>query len=178
MEAVKFLLIFVLASALLPVRANARALPHIKEINVKVITSISGQMYELKIQVDGTVDYKGDIRAHGKTEEGHKTYRMSPDAFGKIANKINDIDFFRLQDKYFELDIGGEKMMMTDQGSTIVTVLTDSESKTVEDELGAPKRLHELEELIFKVANVSQWLGSEPSFDDVPSMITSRCTSE
>src|SRR5439155_5890206 len=121
--------------------------------------------YELLIRNDGTADYNGEVNVK---EEGHRTSRISASAFRKIAKKIEDIGFFRLEDKYFELEIGGEKMMLTDQPTVAITVTAAGKSKTVEDSLGAPKRLYELEQLIFKATNLSAWLGSWPNFDDVP----------
>ena len=76
--------------------------------------------------------------------------------------KIEQIGFFRLEHRYdrFQLDqppksrgneASVEGTIVTDQPTQIITVVARNGAKTVEDCMGPPKGLYELEELIIDV---------------------------
>ena len=94
---------------------------------------------------DGRVQYEGKEFVK---EKGAHRGTISAQEFGKLADKIEKIGFFKLQAAY--------RATVTDLPTTIVTVTRGSDSKRVEDYFGAPERLHELEKLIEQSAR--PWL--------------------
>jgi hypothetical protein len=97
---------------------------------------------------------------------------ISAEDFSRIIRKIDEIGFFALKDRYRSVEVGGEEMFMTDQPTLTISVIANGQTKSVEDYLGAPKRLKELEELIYKVTGLSSWLGSAPDLSDIPTTIS------
>jgi hypothetical protein len=109
-------------------------------------------VYSVTIFRDGRVRYEG--REFVKAE-GVRTRVVPTGEFKRIAAKVDEIGFSKLKSAY--------RASITDLPTTIVTVTRGSKSKRVEDYFGAPKRLHDLEQLIEHVANISRWveLGEE-----------------
>jgi hypothetical protein len=116
--------------------------------------------------------------------EGKRVSRISPSEFKRLTEKIEHIQFFQLEDRYarYPLDrpatISGseataESTFVTDQPTEIVTVVTNKGMKAVEDYMGAPKGLHELEQLILDLTRASRWSGDiydrdVPYYDKFP----------
>ena len=194
MEAVKRILVFAVAGATLAVAGAAQTGSEIKEIGFKALNAISGPGFELLIRNDGTVEYNGE--SSGLKQQGQRTSRISKEDFQKLVRKVQQIHFFNLENHYDDYpldqreDISGkspkpsgsaaateataEKTIITDLPSQIVTIVSSNRTKSVEDRMGAPKGLVELEELIIALTHASQWTGfvndlpEIPYYDDFP----------
>lgn len=96
-----------------------------------------------------------------------------------MVTKIQKIDFFGMEDRYanYLLDepatsdgVSAEvtRTVFTDQQPKLITVVTGNGRKTVEDYMGPPKGLYELEELILEITNASRWSGDREDWHDIP----------
>ena len=123
--------------------------------------------FTLRITSNGTVEYRGSDFLKTKAR---RTSRMSEADFNKLVRKINQIGFFRLENRYdrYPLDDSQSTTIITEQQPEIVSVVTPHGTKTVEDYMGAPRGLLELEQLVLEVTRVSRWTGASDTFGDVP----------
>ncbi len=185
MEPVRFAVVL-LISALVPLARGAEDTVEVKRINYQLSTNISGVSFEITIRSDGTVKYNGEDLVK---ELGHRTSNISRNDFQKLVHKIHQIKFFALEDRYdsYQLErpaksghkntqdpqaaaseATAEGITVTDLPSQIVTVVTTNGTKSVDDRLGAPRKLFELERLILDVIHASQWTGFADDARDVP----------
>lgn len=93
--------------------------------------------YAIWIYNTGRVEYEGRTFAE---KEGKYTKTLSDAAMEEITNKIKDIDFFNLEDKYDKL--------VTDIPSCIISVHLDGKKKKILDRYDGPQGLRNLEKLI------------------------------
>ena len=188
MGAVKSILVFAIAAATLAETGAAQPASEIKEIRFKALNAISGPGFDLLIRSDGTVEYNGE--SDELKQQGQRTSQISQEDFQKLAKKVQQIHFFNLKDQYDDYPIDNredtreksrkpsvsaaaseataERTIITDLPSQIVTVVTNRDTKSVEDRMGAPKGLVELEELIADVTHASQWTGFVNDLPEVP----------
>ncbi|MEY2480260.1 MAG: hypothetical protein QOI04_1187 [Verrucomicrobiota bacterium] len=106
-------------------------------------------IYSVTIFSDGQLRYKGEAFVKAR---GTRTKRIRVANFETLAVKVDQIRFFDLQPAY------PARKTVTDLPSTFITVTRGNVTKRVEDYMDAPKQLHELEQLIHRVANVSSWV--------------------
>lgn len=144
---------------------NAAAIDvQVNEIRLQSITGYGHNRFMLKIHSDGKVQYFGKDFVDVK---GRRTSRISRADFDKLVTKIQTMGFLQLEDHYDRYPLDGNTVF-TDLPSQIVTVVTLNGTKRVEDRMGAPKSLRELEELIVDVTNAARWIGSEEDVHDIP----------
>jgi len=168
--------VFVVCVVLSLARSAAASDLQVSEIWLQSITGYGHHRFTLKVQSDGKVNYLGQDFVDVK---GKRTSRISGADFNKLVAKIQTMGFLQLDDHYnrYPLDKRAksnrgvaeiESTIVTDQPSQIVTVVALNGTKTVEDRMGAPKGLRELEELIVDVTNATRWIGSEEDVRDIP----------
>jgi len=108
--------------------------------------------YSVTIDGDGNVAFEGQNFVAAK---GRRTGRIAPEQVKALYDAFEKADFFSLLDNYAS--------HITDMPSTIVTLAYDGHSKTVTDyaglRIGMPQAVADLEALIDKTANTSQWIG-------------------
>lgn len=123
--------------------------------------------YRVTIKKDGTVEYDG---REFVAQKGLKTSEISHDDFVKLEKAIRAMNFFELDNQYTTQVVGGAVVAITDLPTEIVTVKSGDRVKRIEDYLGAPKQLKELEDMIDRVANSSAWTGyrPDPDFEEMP----------
>jgi hypothetical protein len=157
----------VLAAMVIPyaVEGGQKIQTSISEIKMSALTGYSKAQYELTIRNDGTVEYQGENYVK---EKGRRRSRISAEDFKRIIRKIDEVDFLALKDRYRSVELGGEQIFKTDQPTLTISVIKNGRTKSVEDYLGAPKRLKELEELIYATTGLSAWIGSEADLRDIP----------
>jgi hypothetical protein len=161
--------------------ANAASL-EIKEIRLHGIGGYSQNRFTVTIRNDGAVQYTG---VSFVAVEGKRRSRISSEDFRRLVNKIEQIHFFGLEERYntYPLDkpaevrstgeATAERTFVTDQRTEIVTVVTSTRTKSVEDYMGAPKGLFELEQLILDLTHARRWTGDiydrdVPYYDKFP----------
>jgi Domain of unknown function (DUF6438) len=110
-------------------------------------------VYSAQIYNDGTVVYVGEENVKVKGEQRHK---ISPDRVNELIKAFERIKYFSLKDKY-EFDENG--MSVTDQPTITTSISMNGKQKTVVDYYCAPKELHELENLIDKLAGLYEYIG-------------------
>jgi hypothetical protein len=148
----------------------------VSEIWLQSTTGYGHHRFTLKIHNDAEVKYLGQNFVDVK---GRRTSRISRADFNKLVTKIQTIGFLQLENHYdrYPLDKPAktnrgiaevESTIVTDQPSQIVTVVALNGTKRVEDRMGAPKGLRELEELIVDVTNAARWIGPEEDVHDIP----------
>jgi hypothetical protein len=108
----------------------------------------------LTVYSDGKVEYEGKDYVK---EKGARTSRISEKNFLRLMKKVDQIEFFKLNDRY--------EGRVTDLPTRITTVTKGDVSKTVRNYYGGPKALHDLEQLIDEVSNSAQWTGVHPDTD-------------
>ena len=128
----------------------AASMPQISAIKIER-TACMGTcpIYSVAIFSDGRLQYKGEMFVKAK---GIRTKKIPVAQFQKLAAKVDEINFSRLDAAY------PTQKTIADAPSTFITVTRGTVSKRVEDYMDAPKRLRELEKLIDQVANVSNWV--------------------
>jgi hypothetical protein len=109
--------------------------------------------YGVTIDGDGTVTWDGQNYVAVK---GQRTGKITPEQVKALYAAFRKADFFWLLDNY--------SSHITDMPSFTVTLAYDGHSKTVTDyagfRIGMPKAVSDLEALIDRTANTSQWIGS------------------
>jgi hypothetical protein len=109
-------------------------------------------VYSVRIDATGQVSYEGkeNVRIQGR-----QTDRIQPAQVASILATVDRIGFFELRDRY--------SMSVTDLPTTFVTVTRQGRTKRVEDYLGAPAGLLELERQIDEATRTRRW-----TFYDAP----------
>jgi hypothetical protein len=141
---------------------------HVSEISLeRTICFGTCPSYRVTIKRDGAVEYDGKEFV---AQKGLKTSKISDGNFLKLESKIRATHFFDLEDEYIMEHVGNASVAITDLPTTIVTVKAGGRIKKIEDYLGAPKKLKELEDLIETVANTAAWTGhrADPELSDLP----------
>ena len=135
MEAVKIIVFLLIPTAICPAVGAAQEPSDVREIRFKQLTDISAPSYDIVIGKDGTVQYDGKNQVK---QEGRRTSRISKQDFQRLIEKIQQIRFFTLKDKYDDYPLdqpekanGNEATaggtIVTDLPSQIVTVVTSRE---------------------------------------------------
>ena len=111
-------------------------------------------VYYLEIDGDGKVIYRGYKNVD---VTGDRISLIPVDKIRALVNQFNSLGYFNLKDRYDEANI-------TDQASVQTSIRIDGIFKSVHHYLGtvnSPElvKLRQLENVIDKVANSSQWVG-------------------
>jgi hypothetical protein len=113
-------------------------------------------VYSVSIDAKGAVTYEGKkfVRAVGR-----QTDRIPVSQVARLAEAVNRIGFFDLNDSYRTIrNPDGSETMVTDLPTTIVTVIYEGRSKQVVDYFGAPESLKQLEKQIDETAGTKRWV--------------------
>jgi hypothetical protein len=113
-------------------------------------------VYKLTIHQSGQVEYEGKNHVRQK---GSGTGRISAEDFVKLVKKIEEINFFSLNDRYDGKNPDGSGVTVTDLPTTKTSVTRGNRTKTVENYFRGPKGLKELEDLIDDVTKSAEWVG-------------------
>jgi hypothetical protein len=112
-------------------------------------------VYSVTIDATGNVTYEGVkfVRV-----EGRQNARISPSRVAALLETAERIGFFGLQDQYRTVrNPDGTVTIVSDLPTTFVTITRGGRSKRVENYLGAPAALKELEQQIDDAAGTRQW---------------------
>jgi hypothetical protein len=121
-------------------------------------TSCFGEcpVYTVSIDAKGNVTYDG---ANFVRVEGRQTDRIPVSRVLAILDIADRIGFFDLRDRYRTIrNPDGTETMVTDMPTAFVTITRAGRSKRVEDYLGAPRGLKELEQQIDETARTKRWI--------------------
>ena len=113
-------------------------------------------VYSVSIDANGNVTYVGTkfVRI-----EGRQTDRIPLSRVAELLATAERIRFFELRDRYRTIrNPDGSETMVTDLPTAFLTITREGRSKTVEDYLGAPDGLKELERQIDEVARTARWI--------------------
>ena len=113
------------------------------------------QVYSVTIDATGNVTYEGVkfVRV-----EGRQNARISPSRVAALLETAERIGFFGLQDQYRTIrNPDGTVTIVSDLPTTFVTITRGGRSKRVENYLGAPAALKELEQQIDEAAGSTRW---------------------
>ena len=113
-------------------------------------------VYKLTVHRSGKIEFEG--RDHIR-EKGMRTGRISAEDFARLVKKIEEIDFFRLQDRYDGKNPDGSGITVTDLPTRKITVTKGDRTKRVENYFRGPAGLKELEDLIDELAKAQVWIG-------------------
>ncbi|HET9191240.1 MAG TPA: ankyrin repeat domain-containing protein [Vicinamibacterales bacterium] len=109
-----------------------------------------------------TIDARGNVAYEGKASvrvTGKATDRVPVARVRDLLDTIERIGFFKLSEQYREIrNPDGTLTIVTDLPTTFVTVTMAGRTKRVEDYVGAPPDLRELEREVDAVANTRRWL--------------------
>jgi hypothetical protein len=109
-----------------------------------------------------TIDAKGNVTYVGKKfvrVAGRQTDRIPVARVAALAATVDRIRFFELDERYrFVRTPDGGHISVTDLPTTFVDVTSAGRSKHVEDYLGAPESLKQLEKQIDETARTKRWI--------------------
>ena len=117
-------------------------------------------VYSVSIDALGNVTYEGTkfVRV-----EGRQADRIQVPRVAALLATAERIGFFDLRDRYRTIrNPDGTETMMTDLPTAYVTITRGGRSKRVEDYLGAPQALKQLEQLIDDTARTNRWIRLDP----------------
>jgi hypothetical protein len=109
-------------------------------------------IYSAEIYSDGTVIYKGKDFVK---IEGEKRYKIPQVRIKMLIEEFQKANYFSLKDKY-ETDENG--MIITDQPTTITSIVLNGKQKKVVNYYGAPKELEKLENKIDDLADLLDYV--------------------
>jgi hypothetical protein len=113
-------------------------------------------IYYLEIHGDGQVIYRGYEYVN---VTGEQTSTIPVDSVKELVREFNNSGYFNLNDRYDQVD-------RTDQATVVTSINIDGTSKSVYDYQGTHLlqellKLRQLENMIDKVTNSSQWVGAQ-----------------
>jgi Domain of unknown function (DUF6438)/Ankyrin repeat len=147
------------ASFLLALSSGTFAQDHSGEIllTLERIRGYGSQpMYKVKIHGDGSVIYEGEnfVRVAGRQER-----KIDPAEVQGLVRAFLDIDYLDLQDGYLTIkNEDGSETSYSDLPTTKTSLSLGEKSKSVEDYVGAPEKLGDLERKIDQVAGTKRWV--------------------
>ncbi len=114
-----------------------------------------------------TIDAKGNVTYDGKKSvrvEGPQSDRVPLSHVAALGATVERIGFFQLDERYrFIRTPDGGQISITDRPTTFVWVTNAGRSKSVEDYLGAPEGLKQLEKQIDETARTKRWITLDES---------------
>lgn len=109
-----------------------------------------------------TIDARGNVTYEGKAAvrvTGKATDRVPVARVRELLETIERIGFFTLGEQYRTIvNPDGTQTVVTDLPTTFVTVTSEGRTKRVEDYVGAPPELRQLEREIDAAANTRRWI--------------------
>ncbi len=121
-------------------------------------TSCFGEcpVYSVSIDAKGNVTYDGTEFVRVK---GRQTDRIPVPRVAELLATADRIGFFDLRDQYRTIrNPDGTETMVTDLPTTFVTITRGGRSKRIEDYVGAPAELKQLEQQIDEAARTVRWV--------------------
>jgi len=120
-------------------------------------------VYTVTIHADGLVEFHGEMFVESV---GDYTARIDPQAFRRLRDMSERIDFFSLDTEYrFGTGPDGTRIVVSDLPTRITTLHRGRESKSVVNYFGGPAELEEFEKLIDEMGDTARWVGSpRPGF--------------
>jgi hypothetical protein len=112
--------------------------------------------YKLTVHGDGSVEYEGKkfVRI-----VGHRQGTIDKAAVAALLKSFAEADYFGLRDNYDTIhNPDGTETVVTDLPTTYTALTLNGQSKKIEDYVGAPKQLEELEGKIDEVAGSKRWV--------------------
>jgi hypothetical protein len=121
-------------------------------------TSCFGEcpVYSVSIDARGNVSYDGTkfVRV-----EGRRADRIQLSRVAVLLETAERIGFFELRDQYrYIRNPDGTETIVTDLPTAFVTVTRAGRTKRIEDYIGAPRGLKELEQQIDETARTQRWI--------------------
>ena len=135
---------------------NVRAEPPITKIVLERTTCFGVcPVYTLTVQSSGRVEFVGTKHVW---ETGPHRGKISRADFARLVKKIEEINFFALNNRYDGKKPNGSGATVTDLPTRKTSVTRGDQTKTVENYFRGPPGLKELEDLIDEVTKSSIWI--------------------
>lgn len=113
-------------------------------------------VYSVSIDAKGSVTYEGKkfVRVGGRQTDQIPVSRVA-----ELVATVDRIRFFELDDQYrFIRNADGTTTAVTDLPTTLVTVTRGGQTKQIEDYIGAPESLQQLEKEVDEAARTKRWI--------------------
>ena len=113
-------------------------------------------IYTVTIDAHGVVTYDGErfVRVIG-----HQTAQIAPSVVATLLASADRIRFFDMRDAYRDIEnADGSRTSVTDLPTQIVTITVSGRTKRVEDYVGGPEVLTQLEREIDEAARTTRWI--------------------
>ena len=154
-------LLVTIGLATIPARTAAQDVPDDFVVKLER-TSCFGEcpVYSVSIDARGNVTYEGTkfVRVEGRQIDRIQAFHVAE--LLAIAERIG---FFDLRDQYRTIrNPDGTETSVTDLPTAFVTITRGGQSKRVEDYIGAPQALKQLEQLIDDTARTKRWIRLDP----------------
>jgi hypothetical protein len=117
-------------------------------------------VYSVRITSDGAVDYEGKqfVRITGLA---HAT--IPTEDVARLVDEFEKSGYFSLQDNYkFVVRADGSRAYVTDLPTTTTSIQIGTRRKKIENYVGAPEALRDLERRIDAVAGTMRWISVTP----------------
>lgn len=113
-------------------------------------------IYSVTIDARGTVIYNGVLNVR---VIGERTGRVDLSVVSMLLATADRIHFFEMRDRYYAIENpDGTIITVTDLPTTFVTITANGRTKRVEDYVGAPDALADLELAIDNAAGSRRWI--------------------
>jgi hypothetical protein len=117
---------------------------------------ITCPVYSVAIDAHGTVTYEGE---RGVRIVGRQTARIAPESVATLLAMAEGVHFFDLRNMYRGIALpDGNVVSGSNHSTTIVTITANGRTRRVEDDLGEPDGLVDLERGIDQVAHTKMWV--------------------
>lgn len=113
-------------------------------------------VYSVSVDAKGWVTYEGKkfVRVVGR-----QTDQIPVNRVAELVATVDRIRFFELDNQYrFIRNADGTTTSVTDLPTTLVTVTRGGQTKQIEDYIGAPESLHQLEKAVDEAARTKRWI--------------------
>jgi Domain of unknown function (DUF6438)/Ankyrin repeat len=113
-------------------------------------------VYSVSIDAKGRVTYEGKkfVRVEGRQSDQVPVSRVV-----ELLATVNRIRFFELDNQYRVIhNPDGSTSVVSDLPTTLVTVTRGGQTKQIEDYVGAPESIHQLEKEIDEAARTKRWI--------------------
>lgn len=135
--------------------AWAQTVPDDFVITLERSCSADCPIYKVSIDARGNIEFEG---IEFTRVRGRQTAEIPPSLVADLFKTVQRIGFFELRNRYVSIpNRDGSETIVTHPLPVLVTVTANGKSKRIENQLGGPKGLAELERQIDETAGTSRW---------------------
>lgn len=149
------LMLLVIVTPMVVSKAWAQTVPDDFVITLERSCSAECAIYKVSIDAKGNIEFEG---LEFTRVLGRQTAKIQPSLVADLFKTVQRIGFFELRNRYVSIpNPDGSETTVTHPLPVLVTVTANGKSKRIENKLGGPTGLAELERQIDETAGTSRW---------------------